>query len=366
MRTLSEIRGGIGLLLTIQLILTFGVMGLLVRMSPAIERIVAENVRSVMAAESMQRALAQRECVAPDQTAAAFETGLERAGANVTVPGEAEILGEVQATYPAALAGDCDAIVTTSEQLSGLSELNRQGMDRADEEAKQLGVAGTWAAALLGLITFVAGMAILRRMTLRIADPLTEIESVLAAVQRGDPYRRCRRLDAPAEYGVIATRLNQLLDRRLAKAEEEDPQLAMIDRTLLHHLLDRMPHPTVAVDTSGAILAASDSAMDILAGGGVSSLPDVLIGGGGEDASLIERVEAFGKHDGFLITLRPIGPLPRDEAAAEAPAAEPSAGEAAEAPRIVNPLADQGAGDAPRELPQPEPRTDDRPDWERD
>ena len=82
---------------------------------------------------------------------------------------------------------------------------------------------------------------------------------------------------------------------------------------------------------------------------------------------MIQRVEPFGKNEGFLITLRRIGPkVEEDVTPPPAPGREEAPTEAVDVHAILNPMADRGASDVTRELPQPEPRSDDRPDWERD
>jgi hypothetical protein len=275
-----------------------------------------------------------------------------------------------------ALAGDCDARAAIVGDLDRLAETNRQQIVAADGTTRQLGTAGAWATVALGLAAFGASAALIRRMNARIATPMAEIREVLEAGARGDVYRRCRRMDAPEEYGVIAQRLNQLLDRRLAREESVDPQLHRVDRALLHHLLDRQPEPMVAVDTSGAVIAASDRALEVLAGAGVDSLSDALNVGPTGDAdviSLIMKVEPFGKQDGFLVTLHSLasrmgadeqGPPPSlldDPTSEEAAKVASDASPPPAVPR--DPLAD---GPVTLRPDRPQGTRSDKPDWERD
>jgi hypothetical protein len=375
----SEIRTGVGLLVGVQLIATFGVVGLLVRMSPVIERILAENGEGIGAIEDMYAAIVERDCgLSQGEAEQRFDDALERARASAREEGQDQLLDDVDDTWRAGLAGDCDARLVTTERLDQLADMHRGHMLDAEQQARLLGGAGAWAAALLGLAGFGASVGLVRRFTNRLAEPLGEIDAVLSAQSKGDPYRRCARIEAAEEYGSISARLNALFDRRLAAAEDEDPQLKSIDRALLHHLLDRMPEPAVAVDTSGAIIAASDAALDVLAGSGIGSLADALaVGPGGEEdgISLIQKVEPFGKQAGFLITLRVLNTR------AEKEGGEPTVplldDEPEHAPAVRTPtpmvikrsetLADKGATDdsqAPPVVP-PSPKSD-KPDWERD
>lgn len=381
MKTAPEIRTGIGVVVSAQMIVAFASIGLVTRMSPAIERILYENVRSTTAVEQMYGAIARRECgLAQAEAEASFDEALAAEKANITVDGEGVLVDEVDQLWRRGMAGDCDAMDVVTRDLDGIAALNRGEMSRQDLQAKRLGAAGAWATVLLGLATFGISAMISRRFIQRIAYPISEIEAVLVAANLGDPYRRCRRLDGPAEFGAISMRLNQLLDKRLAQDETEDPQLRATDRCLLQHLLDRMPDAVVAVDRSGAVIAASDRAMDVIAGSGVNSLADALAisPDGDPEISLIQRVEPFGKQQGFLVWLRPLETMAarvEHEAAAAAGTAAPIEPLAAilseplvRKPTLSTGLADRGASDDPNAKTVPvEPRpTDGKPDWKRD
>ncbi len=369
MRAEAEIRTGISVLLVVQLVMAFGAMGLLTRMGPAIERIISENVTSIQAAEEMYATLAMHDCApvlghADIDSRIRFDAGLQAAKRAAHLPEEQVAIGQIERDWEAAIDGDCRARDSTASALGDLASINRNLMGLADAQTKRLGAAGAWATVLLGLAAFGASIGLIRRFGRRLAEPLQEVEAVLTAVGAGDPYRRCKRMEAPSEYGVIAVRLNQLLDRRLAKQETEDPELRRIDRTLLHHLLDGRTQPTVAVDASGAILVASQSALDLLEKSGIEAIADVLARGvdGSDEDSIIAGVEPFGRPDGFLITLHPAG--------SPETGGEPKVSlldESSESPRPVirNALADRGASDS-KELPKRVEEKSDKPDWERD
>jgi hypothetical protein len=356
MRAISEIRVGIGVLLTIQLFTTFGVVGLLTRMTPSLDRTIDRNVASLTASEQMLAALADQGCDLTDAPVqeVQFEEALFLAKGNASHPKEDLALQGVERSWVQAFAGDCNARLQTRTALQDLSGLHRLQMEQEQQYVERLANGGAWAAALLGSLAFAASLGVITRFTSRIAVPLSELEGVLAAVSRGDPYRRCRKVPAPEEYATIAVRLNQLLDRRLAREEEEDPQLTTIDRALLHHLMDQQPDPLVAVDTSGAILASSHAALDILAGIGVDSLSTALspLSDTPDPLSIIAKVEPFG-NVGFLITLR--RPTVPQVPPADSPAV-PAPPENAPAPAAARKAT----------VPPPEPRGPRRPDEERD
>jgi hypothetical protein len=364
MRAASEIRWTVSALVIVQLLLTFGVIALIVRMTPGVDEVLAEDVSSLTAIDQMYSLLAGGEC-GTDATALAapFDQAYRLAQGSAHDAGEQELIEKIGKTWNLALACDREARAATIENLRALANLNRASIENAHRQGHELGVSGAWATAFLGVAAFGIGTFLMFRFVRRMATPLEEVEAVLSAVVRGDPYRRCRRIEAPAEYTQIAARLNQFLDRRLAREEEEDPQLANLDRALLHHLLDTLPDPVVAVDTSGAIIAASDGAMDLLAGTDLSSISDALASGGEDDdaISLIQRVEPFGRSDGFILSLVRRGADDAGDETADVPFPPGS-------PRFRgNPLADSGAADAKRvEKAEPSNKKDGREDWQRD
>lgn len=378
MRAAGEIRAGIGSLVAVQIFVALATIGLLVRMAPAIAHILEEDVSSTAAVEEMYASFALRDCgLSIPEAEARFEQAADQAYLHAAAPDEVALINSLEPAWRRAMAGDCDSRDRVAVTLDRIADLNRAQMYKADHQARQLGAAGAWAAAILGLVTFATSAVIIRQFTQRVAIPLSEIEAVLLSASQGDPYRRCRRIDGPAEYSVIAARLNQLLDRRLASHEDEDPQIRANDRALLQHLLDRIGEPCVAVDRSGAVIAANDQAMDVLAGSGIDSLADALAisPDGDPETSLITAVEPFGKAQGFLVRLQPLPPDPATEEQKRAMAENSIMSDELESGirRTPNPSMRRGTAEAMSDGPSsahvvppsaPDPKG--KPDWERD
>jgi hypothetical protein len=112
--------------------------------------------------------------------------------------------------------------------------------------------------------------------------------------------------------------------------------------------------------------------LEILAGSGIESLSDALaVGpqGRSEGTSLVQRVERFGRDEGYLITLRALDPsgiggLPADPSATANDRTEEDL-----PPPDARPPANPFADPAPTEVksvPPSPPPVDGRPDWERD
>lgn len=263
MRIRDEILASIGLLLIVQLVTTFAAVGLLARMSPAIETILTENVVSIRAAADMQRALDER---GDDPAAArvAFDRACARARGNITEPEERAVLNVIDVRRDAALAGDGQAVKAVRASLTHLADINHASMARADERAKRFGTAGAWAVALLGVLSFLASLFIVRRVTWRVLQPIDELHATLAAATEGDTLRRCMTLEAPLELCKMRQAINALLDRQPAPRGQDGSEAA--SRAALVALLDELPAPTVVLDRDGAVCAANAEALEALSG----------------------------------------------------------------------------------------------------
>jgi hypothetical protein len=223
MQTERDLYVGIGALVAMLLVVSFGTVGLLMRMSPAIERILRENVASLEACDEMMAALA---LAGPGQAeasiAARFREALRRAQANITEAQERPALARIEAAAPGALRGEPADRAAAVEALAALHAVNSASMRRADERARQLGLGGAWAIVFLSCVALAVSVAVLRRLRQRLVAPLQELSSTLAAASRGDRHRRCRPMTtAPAELARILLAVNGLLDRAaLAPIEE--------------------------------------------------------------------------------------------------------------------------------------------------
>lgn len=207
----------IGVLVVLNLLLAFGTIGLLMRMGPAIDGILQENVVSIVAAEEILVELAQA-APSPLSTSAQrrVQAALAQAQQNVTEPAEGPILQRVEKTLPAAFATDLSARQELIENLRKLIDINRLAMRRVDEKARSLGSAGAWAAVFLGFLSFLLSLLVIVQLQRRFVGPLIELFEVLNRARAGDRLRRCQQVDAPSEVVQVMNSVNALLDERTA------------------------------------------------------------------------------------------------------------------------------------------------------
>jgi hypothetical protein len=277
---------GIGVLVAFLLVVSFGAVGLMTRMSPVIELILRENVVSLAAVEEMLAGLALAEAPgdgALTETDRRFRDAFERARSNVTELEEPPALRAIAEDGEAALGGDPEARRRVAGALVELGRINRAAMMRMDENAKRLGNAGAWAVVFLALCALGLSVAVVGRLRRRVVDPL---ERIHAAVTDEHRERRCHVTGGSREL----TRIGKEIDRMLDDFERIDRSTRLPacgpERQLLLALLDAREQPSMIVDASGRPVAANRAAQDRLLGDDGPRLRRLLEGsaGGGADA----------------------------------------------------------------------------------
>ncbi len=211
---------GIGALVMIHLATAFGAIGLLMRMSPAVQDILAENVYSTEAAEDLMASLLQSAAGRKDGNRERFADALARAKANITEEGEIPAIEDLVRLGPDALAGDPGAMVGALAAAEKLARINREAMQLASDRALNLGMTGAWAAVSLALAGFMISILVVRRILRGVIEPVEELELVVDAHRHGDRFRRCQARTASREMRLVLDAVNELLDRAHRVNEE--------------------------------------------------------------------------------------------------------------------------------------------------
>ncbi len=221
MRLRTELAGGVLAFLTLDLLLVFAATGLFVRMGPAIERILTRNDATIAAAEDVLETLARAGSAGlAEAQRARVHAALARAHANVTEPGETEVLDGIDRVVAVALDGDKAARTVLLDRVRELIAINRTAMRQADLDAQRLGTAGAWAASFVGLATVAFGLFLTRTLDRRVVRPIAEIGETLRAAREGNRFRRCSTRGAAHELRSAMESVNHILDR-VGPAPEE-------------------------------------------------------------------------------------------------------------------------------------------------
>lgn len=203
---------GIVALVVIQLLTAFGAVGLLTRMSPAVQEILAQNVYSTKAAEDALMAVLLGQDDGADQPRALFLDAVGRARQNVTEDGEVPAIDDLERWGRLALAGQPDAAAGVVEAVERLTAINREAMQRASTRALNLGNTGAWAAVALTLAGFLISIVVARNTIFGVLEPVEELEDVLRSYRSGDRYRRCQGRAASHEMRRVLSAVNTVLD----------------------------------------------------------------------------------------------------------------------------------------------------------
>ncbi|PKL50578.1 MAG: hypothetical protein CVV42_02315 [Candidatus Riflebacteria bacterium HGW-Riflebacteria-2] len=216
MRLAQAFSLGAWLIVTINLLMAFGAIGVFTRMTPAIAEIISNNERSLQACEEMLTALVKAAHDKGDKKLAHsqnFKKALERAKHNVTEGEEPAALDTISSHYEGALAGSKQALETTTAAILTLSKINRDAMANADKKAQQLGRGGAWGIVFMAVFVFIAGILFIQQLNSKLLKPLEEIKTVLLEHQTGETRRRCAAANLPTDIRSIFGSINSLLDR---------------------------------------------------------------------------------------------------------------------------------------------------------
>jgi hypothetical protein len=287
-------------LMAVLTVVSAGSVALLARMAPAIERIVAENLYSLQAAEEMMVAI----CRGGGDESERFVTALARARSNVTEKSERAHLQVLDEIGLAAVAGDPDAKHRALLSLAKLAGINRDAAAREDERAKRLGFAGAWGVVFLSGFSFVWVLMAVSRARRRLIEPLHEMANVLDAAHRGDSYRRCQAMAAPAEVKRVMSGIDELLDARALRAFAQQPPLrAAVDRQVLLFFLEQRPGPAWVLTGNGSVDAANRAGLAVLAGERAESLRVAFAAAVAGEAPAELRISPIADVDRFLCEL---------------------------------------------------------------
>jgi hypothetical protein len=300
MRSGAQLIGSFAVLLALQTATSLVAIALLSRMSPAVERILAENVASAEAVEEMALLLARPSM--DDISRASYRTALDRASKNVTEPEEQPLLAELASFAQLALAGEPDARRHSLDALERLGHINRRAMARARDEAERLGMAGAWAVTALAVLALAVSFIGAMRTRRSILAPLAEIGRVVAAHRAGEQRARCTLLRGGSEeVTLVCAGLNDVLDHCERTQARDDA--GRLDRAVLLHLLDDRAEPVVIVDAGGELIAANRDAEALLAGVHGSQLRAALRSASLSAAQGLARAALIGQTGATLCVL---------------------------------------------------------------
>lgn len=237
----------------------------------AVGQTLEENVRSVVAAERMGRALDAGEAArvsgdeaAADAAARAFQAALRDARGAAVLPEEPALLDSIDAAHGAYLAGGAPAS-RVDRLRTRLLDLNERA---AAERAAQTEAAGRAARRLLlfavvcAVVASVVAGALLAR---RISRPLRELTAGVAEVGPGH-FRQRVDEGAGGEVGALARAFNEM-SGRLEAYEALNLRALVRETRTAESLVATIPSPVVVTEGPDARVRLVNRAAGLLLGG---------------------------------------------------------------------------------------------------
>ncbi|PAP77118.1 ATP-binding protein [Rubrivirga marina] len=250
---------------------------LLGRLGGAVTQTLDENVRSVVAAERMGRALDAAEAARlgdddgeAERADRAFRDALGEARTAAVLPEEPALLDTLAASFDAYRQGEASA-ARVDGLRARLLVLNERA---ATERAQRAEAAGERARRLLLLAVAcavvasgVAGALLTRRIT----RPLRDLTAGVAEVGRGD-FRQRVGAGAGGEVGALARAFNEMAER-LEAYEALNVRALLREKRTAESLVAAIPSPVVVTEGPDARVRLVNEAAEALVGGGAPGRP---------------------------------------------------------------------------------------------
>lgn len=247
------------------LIISLGTMGLFLRMTPAIETILQDNVPSIMATHGMFNALSMRH-LNPEQERERFFTALQLARDAAHRDDEYALINKVRALGEKVFTGEDKYLPSLTVALKELADVNHEAMIKRDNEARRLGNAGAWAVMMMGFFGFSGTLFAMSRIRQHVLEPIDDTYNALVAFERGETRRRAHlSRSAPYEIAEIIRSANHLMDEIMATSirrtqKGPGPDYANVARMLF----ERLPEPAILLGAKGEVLLSNHAALEFL------------------------------------------------------------------------------------------------------
>jgi PAS domain S-box-containing protein len=276
-------------------VLALGILGAwsartLSQMSAVSSRIIAENYDSVVAAQDMKESLERQDSAAlfdllgqrgrarrqVAEHRSRFNTAFQKAAANVTEPGERELIdtirggrddyyrlfdgflaasGDRTATYFGDLEPRFNAVRADCDRLL---HLNQEAMRRKADAASQVARRWLFVTLALAIGLMAAGIAIGVSLSNAILGPVRQLTAATTRVAAGD-------LDAAVpvrsfdEIGALATGFNRMAER-IRELRHSDMGKLLVAQQTTEAAIDSLFDPVIVADGAGLVTRINPAA----------------------------------------------------------------------------------------------------------
>jgi signal transduction histidine kinase len=259
------------------------------------ETILAENFRSVLAAQRMKESLERLDSAAlgaasgrPERGraevaahAATFERELGVEERNITEPGEAELVRALRSEWAAYRAAHAACLARPPAEVSGcyfaelepqfvrvkrplesILLLNQDAMSAKAERTRRAAATAVAAAASAALGALLLGLAATAWLARRTVRPLAVLTQAVEAFGRGDLAARAR-VRGGDEVAQLATAFNAMADRIVEYRHSTLGELVQTQQAA-QAAMDGLPDPVLVFSPAGDVLTANRAAEHLL------------------------------------------------------------------------------------------------------
>jgi NtrC-family two-component system sensor histidine kinase KinB len=261
----------------------------------AVDRILRNNYRSILAAENMKEALERQDSAAMfhvaghDQKARAqyliyadrFRHQYLDAANNITEVGEPEIVADIDRQFraytaliqpflarghsPGASASYFahlePAFVRLKDRCDDLLHLNQAAMVRANARAIQLSQRATWSTVVMGMLALCLVTAFGLRFSEAIVAPLRTLAATAQRVGEGYLDQEIP-VTSQDEIGVLAQEFNRM-EARLREYREREAGRLQVAEQRSDVAMNSLYDPVLVTDAAGNVTALNDAAEEL-------------------------------------------------------------------------------------------------------
>ena len=284
-----------GLLIIILLAVSAWSVHHLARLGTSIDKILVNNYKSILAAENMKEALEREDSSAmffiaghPDKARTQLNSSSERfnhefqiAANNITEPGEAEIVADINAKYSAyhfrlesllfsqqSISGASQTdlyfgrlepdFVALKNRLDDLLHLNQQAMVNANDRAIAETHFAERSTAALAIVALVFAFIFAWRFTTYIVKPISKLTESARRIGEGDLNQEID-VRSTDEIGRLASEFNRMT-ANLRELRQSDYGKMLMERKKSDAVIDSIYEPVIVTDAHGRTIKLNRAA----------------------------------------------------------------------------------------------------------
>jgi NtrC-family two-component system sensor histidine kinase KinB len=285
----------LGYSLSLALVLLVGAWGItnLRRLGKASEAILEENYNSILAAENTIDALERQDSAillylleSRDRGSQQFRQNqieflkwLGRAESNITIPGEAEIVAQIEESYQDYLTvffelqqrGNLttedyyQTILPIFEEIRDncvrLRIINQETMEAASEKAGEISQQATWSMAIAGATAAGISLGFSLLLTRRIVQPLTEMTTATEKIASGE-YDIALQVKSKDELGMLAREITTM-SQKLKAFRDLNVGKVIVEKQRSEAIVQSIADGIIVVDSELKIIAINPIAASV-------------------------------------------------------------------------------------------------------